>query len=513
VKKSVVIAFLFLVAVPLTLVSWLGYRSVTTEQARFQERLVELQADRLQEFSNNQERWVDTLQTSLLRYLESLRREPYSNWPRIQNQNRFANQLFAVNPDGKLAWPDPSVLQLTSKETNFIKAFEEEMIDLNVITRESDKVSLPFHWTTWFEGPGQQWAFWIQNNGGPIIGLVVDRTAFMSEAIAQLPDASANSTSSSQSESFLLINEAGYLLYNWGAPLVEMNTAPVTETALPSPLNMWRIQLISTATATPPWHKQPLVLTMVLSIIGLTLITLTAAFYLYTETRREFQQARQRVSFVNQVSHEFKTPLTNIQLYAELLEDSVEGGGDNKHLGIIREETRKLSRMVLNVLTFARNQRAALHAHPRTLIPDQLLQEQLDIHRPGLDRQNISLELNLRAKEEMRIDPQLCSQIFGNLLSNAEKYAPGSTLTIESQQSHQLLTVTVRDTGPGVSSSKQKSVFEPFVRLEDRTTEGVSGTGIGLSIARDLARLHGGDLLLSPSAKGATFTFILKDLV
>ena len=511
-KKSVVIAFLFIVTVPLILVSWLGYRSVTTEQARFQERLLELQEDRLLEFSNNQERWIDSVQTSLLRYLESVAKEPYSDWPNIQNQNRFAHQLFSVNPDGKLSWPDPSVLQLTNKETNFVRTFEAGMINLNVVTPETGDLSLPFHWTSWFEGLGQQWAFWIQNNEGSIAGMVVDRTAFMAEAIAQLPDASANQSSDSEAESFLLLNEAGNMLYNWGAPLTNVNQAPITETTLPSPLNMWRIQLMSTATATPPWHKQPLVLTMALSIFGLSFITLTAAFYLYTETRREFQQARQRVSFVNQVSHELKTPLTNIQLYSELLEDSVEGGGDNKYLGIIREETRKLSRMVLNVLTFARNQRAAIQTHPRVLVPDQLLQEQMDIHRPGLDRKNISVELNLRAAKEMKIDPELFNQIFGNLLSNAEKYAPGSTLSITSEQTDQLLTVTVHDTGPGISSSKQKSVFEPFVRLEDRTSEGVSGTGIGLSIARDLARLHGGDLVLLPSAEGTTFTVKLKDL-
>jgi signal transduction histidine kinase len=275
---------------------------------------------------------------------------------------------------------------------------------------------------------------------------------------------------------------------------------------------MWRIQLSSSAIATPPWYNQPLVLAMAASIIGLSVITLISAYYLYTETRREFKRAQQRVSFVNQVSHEFKTPLTNIQLYSELLEESVIDEGGNKYLGIIQEESRKLSRMIVNVLTFARNQKASLQVNPRKLIPDQLLQEQLEIHRPGLDRQNIPITQDLEARQEMAIDPEIFSQIFSNLLSNAEKYAPKSSVSIISRQADQQLSVTVQDTGPGIDPSKQKKVFEPFVRLEDRTTEGVSGTGIGLSIARDLARLHGGELSLSSSNKGATFTFTLNDL-
>ena len=268
----------------------------------------------------------------------------------------------------------------------------------------------------------------------------------------------------------------------------------------------------SSAIATPPWYNQPLVLAMAASIIGLSVVTLISAYYLYTETRREFQRAQQRVSFVNQVSHEFKTPLTNIQLYSELLEESVIDEGGNKYLGIIQEESRKLSRMIVNVLTFARNQKASLQVNPRKLIPDQLLQEQLEIHRPGLDRQNIPITQDLEARQEMAIDPEIFSQIFSNLLSNAEKYAPNSSVSIVSRQADQQLSVTVQDTGPGIDHSKQNKVFEPFVRLEDRTTEGVSGTGIGLSIARDLARLHGGELSLSSSKKGATFTFTLKDL-
>jgi signal transduction histidine kinase len=73
--------------------------------------------------------------------------------------------------------------------------------------------------------------------------------------------------------------------------------------------------------------------------------------------------------------------------------------------------------------------------------------------------------------------------------------------------------VEVHDSGPGIPASKHSVIFEPFVRLENRTDEGVSGAGIGLSISRDLARLHGGDLILESSSSGAKFVFRLKQVL
>ena len=511
-KKSVVIAFLFLVTVPLLVVTWLGWRSVVSEQNRYNVRVLELQQERLQEFATNQTRWLESVQTDLYDFLEGLRREPRESWPQKQNEHRLVYLLFEIDPSGELSWPNSSLLPLTEKEIAFRDLYETGNLFIASNDGEERSKGSPFQWTTWFDGPGQQWAFWAPSNDGSITGLVVDRTAFMAEAIAQLPDSGESASSSASRESFTLLNETGTALYTWGAADIDAANSGSIDVSLPTPLSMWSIQLTSTATTSPSWYQQPLVLSMAASLIGLAVVTLIAAYYLYSETRREFQRAQQRVSFVNQVSHEFKTPLTNIQLYSELLDESVESDKGNKYLGIIQEETHKLSRMIANVLTFARDQKATLKVNPRPLVPDDILNDLLETHRPGLGRKEITLQLNLDARHEMKLDVEILNQVFSNLLSNAEKYAPGSTLTIQSNQQEGTLTVTVEDTGPGIERSKRQTIFEPFVRLEDKTTEGVSGTGIGLSIARDLARLHGGDLNLQSGTSGASFTFHLKEL-
>ena len=492
--------------------SWLGWRSVVGEQNRYLDRVLELQNDRLQEFSNNQNRWLGGVQTSLFEFLEGLSRDPIKDWPQKQNEHRLAQQVFAIHADGSLVWPNPSIIPLTPEEADFKTFYDSGSLFLSSKSEEGDTDGSPFQWTTWFEGPGQQWAFWIQDNNGTILGVVVDRTAFMAEAIAQLPDSSNSKSYSSASESFALLNEASSPIYVWGDASIVPNSENSITVSLPSPLNLWSIRLSSSATSTPPWYKQPLVLSMGASLISLAVITLIAAFYLYSETRREFQKAQQRVSFVNQVSHEFKTPLTNIQLYSELLDESVESEKGNKYLKIIQDETHKLSRMIANVLTFARGQKAALKINARSLVPDEILNNLLETHRPGLERKEITLQLDLNAEQTMKLDVEILNQVFSNLLSNAEKYAPEALLKIQSRQANGELLVTVEDNGPGIERSKQQSIFEPFVRLEDKTTEGVSGTGIGLSIARDLARLHGGDLELKSTSNGASFIFSLKEL-
>ena len=106
--------------------------------------------------------------------------------------------------------------------------------------------------------------------------------------------------------------------------------------------------------------------------------------------------------------------------------------------------------------------------------------------------------------------------MLGNLLSNVEKYAAcGRHLEITSAQAGDRTTVTVSDRGPGIPKGQRERIFKPFHRLSNRNTDGVSGTGIGLTIARKLARKHGGDLTLTHprDTPGCQFTLTLETRV
>jgi signal transduction histidine kinase len=126
--------------------------------------------------------------------------------------------------------------------------------------------------------------------------------------------------------------------------------------------------------------------------------------------------------------------------------------------------------------------------------------------RPSFAAKGVEVVLDLAAPRPTAFDPDAVEQVVGNLLNNVEKYAAaGGLCEVASRQTETATVIRVADRGPGIPRGREEKIFEPFVRLSDRLTEGVSGTGIGLSIARELVRLHGGELRLVPSEGGARF--------
>jgi signal transduction histidine kinase len=187
----------------------------------------------------------------------------------------------------------------------------------------------------------------------------------------------------------------------------------------------------------------------------------------------------------------------------------------SRYLGVIVSESQRLSRLIANVLTFSRNQRHTLTLRMQQAVPDEVLRTVAEHFRPTLEGRGIAVELDLHAGGECSFDPDALEQIVGNLAGNVEKYAAaGKVLRIESRLEDELIHVVVEDRGPGIPARERARIFEPFYRVNNSLTEGVSGTGIGLSISRDLARLHGGDLVLEAPAShhtaGARFHVTLR---
>ena len=125
---------------------------------------------------------------------------------------------------------------------------------------------------------------------------------------------------------------------------------------------------------------------------------------------------------------------------------------------------------------------------------------------PSLEAKGVRIHFQAGAKARVEVDPDVLEQILNNIFSNTEKYGTsGGRLDIQSGRKGDRTFIFVRDFGPGVSKRDADRIFQPFYRTHSRITDGVTGTGIGLSIARDLARLHGGDLTLVATDEGACF--------
>ena len=240
----------------------------------------------------------------------------------------------------------------------------------------------------------------------------------------------------------------------------------------------------------------------------LAILFVISGVILLLQQKRALKLAAERVSFVNRVSHELGTPLTNLALNLDLATESMSTRPDEarRRLGLVAEEIERLSRLVANVLTFSRRERNTLQLNPVLCVPAEVVSQTLENFRPALERRGIEIEEDLIADQPMLIDPDALGQITGNLLSNVEKYAAeGKWLGLACRMEVGFLILDVRDHGNGIPSSARQRIFVPFERVLESTNEGASGTGLGLSIARDLARRMGGELDLFDSDVGSFF--------
>lgn len=225
--------------------------------------------------------------------------------------------------------------------------------------------------------------------------------------------------------------------------------------------------------------------------------------------KRAYQLATQRVSFVNRVSHELATPLTNMLLNLDLAREclSRDPAAADRRLDLVEEETRRLSRLTDNVLTFSQASRGMLPYHPQPCVPDDLIRGVLSQFAPALTRAGLAVQTAYSASHPVLLDADAFVQIMANLISNVEKYASsGEFVEISTRWESDTLRVTVRDHGPGIPPAAAERIFQPFERLAHHTSEGTSGTGLGLAIARELAHTMGGTLHLDQPGQGSAFT-------
>ncbi len=302
----------------------------------------------------------------------------------------------------------------------------------------------------------------------------------------------------------------GIPLHVWGEKMPGSENAPVAWKQCSAPLSQWELAYTPATVEFP----KPYLFPILLGVGSGCILVLALAWTFFRENARELRLAQQRVSFVNQISHELKTPLTNIRLYTEMAASRVEESGDaiaKRHLGVVETETARLDRLIQNVLNYARQQRDKLTVQPRPIFLDQVVKRAIEHWRLLLERKGFTIESSLCGPGEMNADPDAIEQILGNLLSNVDKYAGyGKWVSIRTETTQNGARLTVEDRGPGIATSKRYLVFEPFERLRSDLDEGVSGTGIGLTISRELAELHGGTLEVCPNFRdGARFILTL----
>lgn len=218
----------------------------------------------------------------------------------------------------------------------------------------------------------------------------------------------------------------------------------------------------------------------------------------------------QRERLLLTITHDIKAPAASISGFIDLMKDYVSNPQGLECLQNIKNSAVHLSHLVASLLDYHQLENGLMKVQPTSFSPAQLVAESVEGMKLRAEEKGltISFECKMKGMEYFRADAFRIRQILDNLVSNAIKYTDRGSVTIQAQVSEILgkptLTLSVKDTGKGMTDEEKQKVFQAFTRL--KSAQGIEGTGLGLSITQELVSLLGGEIILhSTLGKGSTF--------
>jgi two-component system phosphate regulon sensor histidine kinase PhoR len=223
---------------------------------------------------------------------------------------------------------------------------------------------------------------------------------------------------------------------------------------------------------------------------------------------------KMRAQFLDTATHELRTPLANIKAYAETLalSDVMDVESQKGFCNTINAEATRLARFIDDLLSISSMEVGSLTLQRQSVDIERMFAEIVGKVKPQMDKKDITLTTIFPEKyPRMKVDKDKLTVALVNLLGNAGKYTPeGGRVAFKVQIKDRTLTVDVEDSGVGISEEEVTRVFEKFFRSSNPQVQSETGTGLGLSMAQEVIRLHGGDLSVqSVLGEGTTFTATL----
>jgi len=241
---------------------------------------------------------------------------------------------------------------------------------------------------------------------------------------------------------------------------------------------------------------------------GVFILTAGLLAVAWRQLHRQQELARLRTEFVSGVSHELRTPLAQIRWFAELLHLGKLRSDEERarSAGIIDQEARRLTYLVENVLNFSRGEKGTNRIAPVVLDLDAELRDAVEMFAPLARSRRMTLR-TIPSRLSLTADRDAVRQILLNLLDNAAKYGPpGKAITVgataTSKSEGERVRFWFEDEGPGIPVDDRDRVWEPYVRLNRGVEGATGGSGIGLSVVRELVTLHNGATWIEAAAAG-----------
>ncbi|MGW8315161.1 MAG: sensor histidine kinase, partial [Bacteroidales bacterium] len=228
---------------------------------------------------------------------------------------------------------------------------------------------------------------------------------------------------------------------------------------------------------------------------------------------REKNLATLRSDFISNVTHELKTPLTSIRMYAEsIMMRRIKSNRDQlKYLSVIVNESERLKRMINNILEFSKMEKTGQEVHPVESNLSEILYSAIQDMYYWLDKEGFTLTKEIEEGIKAKVDPDKLHQVYTNLLNNAIKYSGDSRhIYVRLFQNHLSVVTEVEDEGIGISKEDRLKIFDEFFRVENHESGNITGTGLGLTVVREIVVAHHGEIKVeSEIGKGSKFSVIL----
>jgi two-component system phosphate regulon sensor histidine kinase PhoR len=246
------------------------------------------------------------------------------------------------------------------------------------------------------------------------------------------------------------------------------------------------------------------VLLLVAMILGVVLIV--------RDISREKHLARLQSDFISNVTHELKTPLTSISMFAEsmLLKRVKKDSDRDEYLSIILKESERLKRMINNILEYSKMEKGKQDYRFLEANLSEILQAAIHEMDYWLGKEGFEVVSELDNQISAKVDPEKMKQVFENLLNNAIKYsAKNKKITTRLYLNTNFIHIEIEDNGIGISEKEQAHIFEKFYRTNHK--ESISGTGLGLTVVKEIIEAHNGKIeVASEVGKGSKFSIILN---
>lgn len=257
---------------------------------------------------------------------------------------------------------------------------------------------------------------------------------------------------------------------------------------------------------------------IMLAFSALFIITIIGAFYYTISTIvRQKKVSDIKNDFINNMTHELKTPISTISLACEMLSDKDVASTENQrmnYLGMIRDENKRLGTLVESVLTNAVIERGELKLKPQLLYLNNLVKDLIQSFELQVSRRSGTLEYKPEATNDViEGDKVHITNIIFNLLDNANKYCNETPhLKVRTYNNDNHLCIEVKDNGIGISRENLKKIFDKLYRVPSGNLHDVKGFGLGLSYVKAIVEKHNGQIAVeSQPGKGSTFTLILPN--